>query len=217
MRADRTSASFIATLLLACATTAVCAGPAAASSGADDGDPLDAVAMFKRICLKPSSEWIGLGEAEAKLHDWNLDPLQSGRKYGLVASNDVKETEPPLWNARGWRVGEEHFARLLTQVVSSDWPMLKADSCVVAIPGQYLREFLSLVGGATGLDPKAVKVSGPIAMWELEHSTEGAKVIARYISVSQQPFKWGFVSFIGYMDYELPKDQTGLPHQGIGP
>ncbi len=214
MRTDRT---FIGTLLLTCATAAVCAGPAVASSGADDGGVADAVAMFKRICLAPSSEWIGLGEAEAKLHDWNLDPLQSGRKYGLVASNAVKENEPPLWNARGWRVGEESYARLLTWVVSPDWPMLKADSCVVAIPGQHLDEFLSLVGGATGLDPKATKVSGPIAMWELERSTEGAKITNRYILASQQPVKAGYASFVGYVDQEIPKDQTGLPHQGIGP
>jgi len=184
-----------------------------------DANLADAAGIFKRICMSPSSEWIGLGAAEASRRGWQLDAKRSGRQYGIVSSAETYKQEPPVFDVRFWNVVGDSFNYFGVGIVGPEWPKLKANSCGGGLAGDHLDELLALVAKRLGLAIGDAKKdsSGNIRAWTLEQSKDEVRERSRFVVVTLQSTQSGFETNVGYLEYEIPKDVTGLPHQGIAP
>jgi hypothetical protein len=197
----------IISLLGLLSTPALCAGYSAQ----------DTAMLFKKVCVNSPSEWIKLGEANASSGGWRLDGAQSGRKYGIVASETVKSSEAPLFDVRTWKTDISDGGTVSVWVVGPEWPMLKANSCTVNSAGLHSDELLLATAGILGYEVARTQTVFAGRGWVTENTQNKDVMRLQLIGVSQQDERDGTHSSVYRIDWDIPVGRSDLPHQGFAP
>ena len=167
------------------------------------------------------AEWFKVGETEAAAAGWKLDPKLSGSKYGIVKSEAVKKTEPPLFDSRNWDFdGNDKLAgNVSITVVGPQWPKLKVNSCTVTVKGEVRDKLLIEASYALNLAASELKdiFGGAARGWVFENGIKGASGKLRFTAASQQQLQGGAASLLSRVEWDIPKGRKGMPQQGFGP